>query len=92
MPAESWKIKKGLEYADLIARYKVEFPYFSETQLAKIIIKREKLPHTVGTFRTIVPYARKKITDTSLDDTEFNIEIPDPNYEQRKPFINPAYR
>ncbi len=90
MPAQSWKIKKGLEYSDLIAKYKIEFPYLDDAHLSKIIVKRENLNHTVDSFRTIIPYARKEKTDTSLDDNEFNIDIPESNYENRKPFIIPA--
>lgn len=91
MPSNTWKQKKGLEYADLIHRYKVEFPYLDDAHLAAIILKREKLKHTVDTLRTIIPYARKVQTDVSLDDnSEFTFEVPESVYKQRERFIIPS--
>lgn len=90
MPSKNWKLKKGLEYADLIERYKIEFPYMDDASLAKVIVKRENLDHTADTFRVIIPYARKIRTDINLDENEFNIDIPQSNYEERQPFLIPS--
>ena len=90
MPSKEWKTKQGVKYSDLIARYKVEFPYLDSANLAKIIVKRENLDTTPDVFRMIIPYARKKQSDVSLDENEFDIDIPDSNYEERKPFLIPS--
>jgi len=90
LPSVEWKTKKGIEYAPLVKRYKTEFPYMDNAKLAKMIIKREKINHTVDVLRTIIPYTGGKQTSVSLDDTEFVIEIPDSLYKERPRFIIPA--
>lgn len=90
MPSKDWKTERGVEYSDLIARYKVEFPHLSNKKLAEIIVKRENLDVTADVFRAVIPYSRKENLDVSLDENEFDIDIPDSNYEERKPFLIPS--
>ena len=90
MPSKEWKIKKGVEYSELIKRYKVEFPYLDDMPLGKIIVDREKLQYSPETFAKMIPYARDTKKDVSLDDDEFVIDIPESLYKERERFVIPA--
>lgn len=90
MPSIEWKKQKSIEYADLIKRYKIEFPYLSDSELARIIVKREKLKLQYTTFRGIIPYVTEQNMNVSLDDEDFVFEVPSTNYKQRERFIIPA--
>ena len=82
--------KAALKYKDLIRRYKIGYPYLSDFDLARQIIKLEKLNYHPNTFRNFIAYLTEPNSDISLDNNDFIIEIPESAYKERERFIIPA--
>lgn len=90
MPSTDFHKKIAKEYADVIRRYKVQYPDLSDVKLAKKIVSGEKLKYSPGSFRVCLPYARQPNKDVSLDDDVFTIDIPDSLYQERERYVIPS--
>lgn len=76
------------KYEEAVKRYKGKYPYLSNTKLAELIVKQEKLKIGSGKLRKYIPDIIEK-KPQNLDFSEENFDIPETYYKDRPPFIIP---
>lgn len=83
--------KAASEHKEIILRYKNEFPYLSNTKLAKLIVDKEKLDVGFDYMRKVITFVKDEIPiDVALEPAQFDIEIPDTLYNERERFKIPT--
>lgn len=82
------------KYVEIISRYLAENPELSNNDIARLILKNEKIESsaTMEAFKRIVARVRGEVKVDTFTLEEDGLELPESDYTEYKPFIIPSGR